>query len=60
MDIKEYVARLFEEGFYVYPKPFQYKMIREEDNKTIVVDLSNYPDVKVKQHTERCQSGRLR
>lgn len=47
MDIKEYVARLFEEGFYVYPKPFQYKMIREEDNKTIVVDLSNYPDVKV-------------
>lgn len=57
MDIKEYVARLFEEGFYVYPKPFQYKMIREEDNKTIVVDLSNYPDVK---YTERCQSGRLR
>lgn len=60
MDIKEYVARLFLEGFYVYPKPFQYKMIREKGDKITVVDLSNYPDVKVEQHTERCQSGRLR
>lgn len=57
MDIKEYVARLFEEGFYVYPKPFQYKMIREKGDKITVVDLSNFPDVK---YTERCQSGRLR
>lgn len=57
MDIKEYVARLFLEGFYVYPKPFHYKMIREKGGKITVVDLSNFPDVK---YTERCQSGRLR
>lgn len=57
MDIKEYVARLFLEGFYVYSKPFQYKMIREKGDRITVVDLSNFPDVK---YTERCQSGRLR
>lgn len=57
MDIKEYVVKLFLEGFYVYPKPFQYKMIRENSDKITVVDLSNFPDVK---YTERCQSGRLR
>lgn len=46
MELKDYVSKLFRDGFEVYPKPFLYKMKKISENKCIIVDLTNYPNVK--------------
>lgn len=46
MDIVKYVSNLFKEGFEIYPKPFQYKMMKRENGFLIIIDLSEYPIIK--------------